>query len=72
MKFRVWMRIYPHQMADRVQFKPFYSAEPLAPSEDGSKILAFDVEVPDDLFGVKQVEAVATDDVTHDIVEKSQ
>lgn len=62
MKFRVWMRIYPHQVPGS-QFQPFYSAMPLSPSEDGSKVLAFDVEVPDDLFGVKQVQAVPVEDI---------
>ena len=57
MKFRVWLQIYPHQMADSSQFKPYVSATPIPPAE-GSRILAFDAEVPDDLFGVKQVEAV--------------
>lgn len=70
MKFRVWMRIYAHQMDDQAQFKPFYSATPLGPSDDGSKVLAFDVEVPDDLFGVKQVEAIAVENITDDIGEK--
>ena len=50
------MRIYPHQMADQSQFKPFYSATPLGPSEDGSKVLVFDVGVPDDIFDAEQVE----------------
>lgn len=62
MKFRVYIRIYPHQMDNPAQFPPFVSATHPGLPDDGSKLLSFDAEIPNDLFGVKQVEATLVEE----------
>lgn len=57
MKLKFWLQIYPHQMADPVQFKPYVSATPLVAPDTGSKVLSFTVEIPDDLFGAQEIPA---------------
>ena len=59
MKLKFWMQIYPHQMADPVQFKPYVSATPLSAPDTGSKVLSFTVDIPDNLFGTQEIQASA-------------
>lgn len=57
------MKIYPHQMIEGGQFYPFFSPTPISPAtNDESKVLAFDVEVPDNLFGTIQVKATPVEE----------
>lgn len=59
MKFRYWMTVYPFQLDDRGPNKPYVSAMPPAEMpREGAKVLTFDVEVPDDLFGIVKTEAI--------------
>lgn len=55
MKFRYWMAVYPFQMAEG-QFPPIPSTQPFEVG-DGAKLVSFEVEVPDDLFGTIEVPA---------------
>jgi hypothetical protein len=55
MKFRYWMAVYPFQMAGGT-YTPIPTTQPIEVSE-GAKLVSFEVEVPDDLFGALEVPA---------------
>jgi len=60
MKFRYWMMIYPFNLGDgTLTSKPTVFSAPPSPRLDG-KVVCFDVEIPDDLFGTMKVEVSNT------------
>ena len=58
MKIKYWMAVYPFHLAPGATAAPFPNNQPISEVGQGAKLVAFTVEIPDDLFG--EIEVVAT------------
>ncbi len=56
MKLKYWMAVYPFHMNGGSTMQPMPSCQPLSEVGQGAKLVTFEVEIPDDLFGAIPVE----------------
>lgn len=57
MKLRYWMLVYPFHLSGNPDMKPMPMTAPPSEVGQGTKLVSFTVEVPDDLFGTVEVPA---------------
>lgn len=58
MKLRYWMVVYPFHMSGAESCKPMPTLQPSEVLEP-AKLVSFEVEIPDDLFGTIEISAAS-------------
>lgn len=57
MKIKYWMVVYPFHLSGNPDMKPMPMTAPPSEVAEGTKLVSFTVDLPDDLFGAVEVPA---------------